>query len=518
LLLPVLVASALLTGCPGSATRSYDKEMGNTMTLLKEGNLSEALSQVESNNTSSDKDILYFFEKGELLRLGSDYEPSRDTWLKADEIIQTWEDEYRANPTKVIGDIGALLVNDRVRRYDGQDYEKVFLSTKLMLNHIMLGNTEHARIEMKKTFERETLIKNFREQEYDKIREEGEKQSISFNPGNLLENGYPMDRLNDPEVNALKNGYQNAFAHYLAGYYFEMMGEPSLSEPGYRNALELQPNSNLVRSKAQKKGGSSKPGPNQADVLFVVETGQAPTWKSVTVPLPLPIEKELLFVPLSFPVVLTSGVYTPTSINVAGQSLTVETLVNVDAMAKRQLKDQMPGIIGRTAIRGIIKGAAQYAAHKKAGKLGGYTTAAVSVASEQADERAWRSLPARLSIARAVLPEGEQTIEFRTARGTYSGTITVGGKINIVPIRIVGDFVYVGQQEAKGSFTELPSAQWAALQEDESIEAIQERASAVSKQKEAEFNAALPPPVKGGAKSDSKDSSVVPKLPKKLPF
>ncbi|MDR2209652.1 MAG: hypothetical protein LBE22_12000, partial [Azoarcus sp.] len=256
--------------------------------------------------------------------------------------------------------------------------------------------------------------------------------------------------------------------------------EPSLSEPGYRNALELQPNSELVRSKVQKEDEASKPGPNQADVLFVVETGQAPTWKSVTIPLSLPIEKEQIFVPLSFPVVLTSGVYTPPSIDVAGQSLPVETLVNVDAMAKRQLKDQMPGIIGRTTIRGIIKGAAQYAARTKAGTLGGYTTAAATVASEQADERAWRSLPARLSIARAILPEGEQVIEFRTARGTYSGTITVGGKINIVPIRIVGDFVYIGQQEAKGSFTELPSAQWVTPQGDESIESIQEKVSAIS--------------------------------------
>jgi hypothetical protein len=489
--------------------------MGNTVTLLKEGNLNGALTQLDANNTSSDKDILFYFEKGELLRLGSEYEPSRDTWLHADEIIQTWEDEYKLNPTKVLGDIGSYLVSDRVRRYDGQDYEKVFLSTKLMLNHIMLNNTDHARIEMKKTFERETLIKNFREQEYDKIREEGEKQSLSFQPGDLLGNGYPMDRLEGPEVNTLKNGYQNAFAHYLAGYYFEMMGEPSLSDPGYRNALELRPDSTLIRAKTNAKTKQAKPGPNQADVLFVLETGQAPAWKSVTIPLPLPIEKELIFVPLSFPIVITSGVYTPASLSVAGKTLPVETIVNVDAMAKRQLKDQMPGIIGRTAIRGIVKGGAQYAAHKKAGKLGGFAVAAATVITEQADERAWRTLPARLSIARAILPEGEQMIEFRTGRGTYHGTVMVGGgKVNIVPIRIIGDFVYVGQPEAKGSITELPSSDWAVLEEDESIESIQEKASAIAKQKEAETKATTPAPAtkpdNGGA------SGIIPKLPKKL--
>jgi hypothetical protein len=349
---------------------------------------------------------------------------------------------------------------------------------------------------MKKTFERETLIKNFREQEYEKIREEGEKQSVSFQPSDLLDSGYPIDRLEGPEVNALKNGYQNAFAHYLAGYYFEMMGEPSLSAPGYRNALELRPDSTLIRAKAggktSGKARQAKPRPNEADVLFVVETGQAPAWKSVTIPLPLVIDKQLILVPLSFPVVFSSGAYTPTSLNVAGKNLPVETIVNVDAMAKRQLKDHMPGIIGRTVIRGIVKGGVQYAATKQGGELGGLVAEIATVMTEQADDRAWRTLPARLSIARAILPEGEQTIEFRTDRGIYRGTIMVGGKVNIVPIRVIGDFVYVGQHEAKGSFTELPSSDWAILEEDEGIEAIQARISAIVDQKEMAIPAAKP--------------------------
>ncbi|MCL1824469.1 MAG: hypothetical protein FWG26_00750 [Betaproteobacteria bacterium] len=524
LLLPVLVASALLAGCAGNPLRSYDKEMGDTMSLLKAGDLNSALTQLESNNASSGKtkegqdktaldspsgkDILYYFEKGELLRLGSEYEPSSNAWLQADEIVRVWEDEYRMNPTKVIGDIGSFLVSDRVRRYDGQDYEKVFLSTKLMLNHIMLSSNENARIEMKKTFERETLIKNFREQEYDKINEEKEKQSISFKPEDLLGNGYPMDRLDNPEVNSLKNGYQNAFAHYLAGYFFEMTGETSLAAPGYRNALELRPDSSLVRAKANSKGKQAKPGPNEADVLFVVESGQAPAWKSVMIPLPLPIDNKLIIVPLSFPVVISSGVYTPGSLRVAGKNLPVETLVNVDAMAKRQLKDQMPGIIGRTVIRGIAKGGAQYAAEKKGGVLGGFAAKVATVATEQADERSWRTLPARLSIARAILPVGEQTIEFRTGRGTYRGTIEVGGKVNIVPIRIIGDFVYVGQQEAKGSVVELPSSEWAQFEDDEGVEEIQKRVDATA-QKQPASSPASPAdkPAKNGVK-----------LPKKLPF
>jgi hypothetical protein len=455
-LLPILAASALLAGCAGNPLRSYDKELGETLSHVRSNDVNGALTLLEKNNASSSKkdepgagkDILYYFEKGELLRLNDQYAQSRDAWLQADEVVRTWEDEFRTNPTKLLGDIGAYLINDRVRRYDGQDYEKVFLSANLALDHVLLGNTADARIELKKTFERETLIKNFREQEYDKINEEGKKQGVSFSTDDLAKNGYPVDELNTPEVTALKNGYQNAFAHYLSGYFFEVKGEYSLAAPGYRNALELRPDSKLIKDKVDKVG-KVKPGAGQADVLFVVESGFAPSWKSVNISLPIPINKEVIVTSLSFPVVQPDNwVFVPSALNVGGNSLPVETIVNVDALAKRQLKDQLPGIIGRSAIRAVLKGAAQYEASKKAGKFAGLLASGATVVSEQADERSWRSLPARVSIARAILPVGELPLEFTTDVGTYRGTVTVDEKLTIIPIRIVDGSVYIGQRSA----------------------------------------------------------------------
>jgi hypothetical protein len=466
--MPALAGVALLAGCAGSPLRSYDSEMQNTLTLVRSGQVDRALSQLERNNASafssasedapknkdgsakdttvldsvSGKDILYYFEKGELLKLKSDYEKSRDSWLVADEIVRVWEDEYRANPTKVIGEIGAFLVSDRVRRYDGQDYEKVFLSTKLALDHIVLGNFDHARVEMKKTFEREKLIESFREKEYDKIKEEQDKQGITTSTKDLSANGYPLDELDSPEVRTLKNGFQNAFAHYLSGYYFEVTGEYSLAAPGYRNALALQPNSKLIRAKVNAVG-RNKPSAKEADVLFVLETGFAPAWKSVTVPLPVRLNQRWVATPLSFPIIKSEGSnFVPASIKVGNKILPVETLVNVDAMARRQLKDQLPGIIGRTMVRAVAKSALQYQAQKSGNAAVSLITSLGSVVTEQADERAWRTLPERLSVARAILPLGELPIEFQTGTGVYKGNITIDKKLTVIPIRLVNGVVY----------------------------------------------------------------------------
>ncbi|SBT03771.1 conserved exported hypothetical protein [Candidatus Accumulibacter aalborgensis] len=466
-----LVPVAILSGCAGNPMRSYDSELKATVTLVKTGQLQQALDGIEKNNTSmfaskkdektaaggkhangtlDNKDILYFLEKGEILNLQNNYVEGRDTWLQADEYVRTWEDEYKTNPSKLLGDVGSYLVSDRVRRYDGQDYEKVSLSTELTLNHIMLGDFDSARIEMKKTFEREKLIESFREKEYDKLKEEGEKQHISADTKQLSEKGYPMADLDTPDVRNLKNGFQNAFAHYLAGYFFEVTGEYSLAEPGYRNALALQPNSKLIND-GLKRVGKRKPGVNESDVLFVIESGFAPAWKSVTIPIPIPTGKSMVVTPLSFPVIKAEDKgFVPPSVNAGGKELPVETLVNIDAMARRLLKDQLPGIMLRTVVRAVAKSVAQDQAQKGGLMLGAIVTIA-AVATEQADERAWRTLPERISVARATLPYGKLPVEFQSGKGVYRTEVNIGNRFTVVPIRLTGGAVYMGKQNVVNS-------------------------------------------------------------------
>lgn len=421
--------------------RQYSDALNETVTLVKTGELKQAVAKIENFNEGNDKDILYFFEKGELLSLGSNFISSRETWMKSDEIIQAWENEFRSNPSKIFGDIGSFLISDKTRRYDGQDYEKVLLSTRLTMNHIMLGNFDHARIEMKKTYEREKLIEAFREKEYDALKVESNKQDAG-QASNL--EGYPMQELDTPEVRELKNGFQNAFAHYLAGYFFEVTDEPSLAEPGYRNALQLAPGNTMIKT-ALNEIGKRVPGLGETDVLFVLETGFAPRIDSLNISIPIMRKGGIVITPLSFPLLKVSEqVPVPSSLAVAGGRYPVETLTNIDTMARRLLKDQMPGIILRTVIRAGLKSVVQEQANK-AHWVAGLVANVVSASTEQADDRNWRTLPERISIARAMLPQGRQVIEFQTPAGIYRTEADVSGRFTIVPIRITGNAVYVGQ-------------------------------------------------------------------------
>ena len=439
-----LLGALLPSLCAAGVMRQYNEELGQTIALVQSGTIPQALAQIEKANEGPDKDILYFLERGEVLSVSGDYPASRETWLKGDEIIQAWENDFRTNSAQLFGNIGSYLISDKTRRYDGQDYEKVMLSTRLTLNHIMLGSFDLARIEMKKTYEREKLIEAFREKEYDALKIESEKQTTS--QVTQLD-GYPMAELDTPEVRELKNGFQNAFAHYLAGYFFEVTGEPSLAEPGYRNALQLAPGKATIQN-ALDGVGKTRSNPDQTDVLFVIETGFAPSIESMSIPIPVPRKDGVVVIPLSFPLIKSSPpVMVPPALTVSGQSLTVETLTNTDTMARRLLKDQMPGIILRTIIRASFKSLIQEQANK-AHWLAGLIANAVAVGTEQADDRNWRTLPERISIARATLPQGKHRIEFQSNAGSYQSEIEVAGRFTIIPIRLTGAATYVGRSTA----------------------------------------------------------------------
>jgi hypothetical protein len=62
-----LALALLLSGC--ATFRSYDKELGQTLGQVSSGNVDGAIKVLESNNKSDTKDLLYYFELGELLRL-----------------------------------------------------------------------------------------------------------------------------------------------------------------------------------------------------------------------------------------------------------------------------------------------------------------------------------------------------------------------------------------------------------------------------------------------------------------
>ncbi len=350
-----LGAITLLSGC--SAFRNYDSELAQTNQQLASGNVDGALTLLEKNNTSQDKDLLYYFEKGELLRAKGDLSGSQTAWTSADQQVGQWEDAVKLDTAKYLAQFGSFLVNDKVRRYEGYDYEKVMLTTQMALNLLAVNDFDGARTQIKKTHEREAVIADLRDKEYLKREEDAEKQGVKTEYKDLK--GYPVASLDAPEVVSLKNSYQSAFSHYLAGFVYEALGEKDLAAPGYRKAAELRPNTPLLE---QALLNLDKPATknDDSDILIVVQSGLAPSRDSIRIPLPLPISGNVVITPLSFPLIKPdTSTATFSQIGVDGRQLDLTQLNSTTAMSRRALRDDMPGIILRTTVRAVTRGVAQ---------------------------------------------------------------------------------------------------------------------------------------------------------------
>ena len=457
-LLWVLTLSAALTGC--ASMQSHDKLASDVQSAGRTGGIPAALAQLEASAKSEDDKtaLLYNLERGELLRMDRRYEDSTNAFLLADIKVKEWEETAKTNPSKLMGTVGAALISERLKNYEGQDYEKVWLTTRLAMNRVALGDFENARVDIKRTHEREAIIAEFRSKETLAAEEEAKSKGAAAGGKEL--NGYPVETLNDPEVLALKNGYQNALSHYLAGFMYEVLGESGLAAPGYRKAIELKPETGVLeeglRGLDNRTSFTWKRRQRMTDVLFVVEAGDAPARKPKAFTIPVPTGRGMVTASISYPVIEPSTDPLLTTLSAAGTDLKLEKVVDVNVMARRALKDEMPGMVLRGVTRAIAKGVMQNELQKGGGLVDGLIGAVASAATEVADDRMWRMLPGRVYIARGYLPPGEHVV---TVNGrALPEPVKIDGQYALVPLRLYENTVLMGSVASLGKLAPASAA------------------------------------------------------------
>lgn len=439
-----------LSGC--AVMKSHDDLTTQMQVSQKTGGVAAALKTLEASATSADDkaELLYNLERGELLRLDHKYQDSTQAFLLADIKIKQWEESTKTDPQKLLATLGAATVSERLKVYEGQDYEKVWLTTRLALNRVAAGDMENARVDIKRTHEREAVIAEFRAKETVAAEEEAKAKGVAAVGKEI--NGYPVETLNDPAVLALKNGYQNALSHYLAGFLYEVLNEPGMAAPGYRKAIELKPDTGVLedglRGLDARTSFTHKRRQRMTDVLFVVEAGDAPARKPKAFTLPVPVGGSIRTVSISYPTIEPSSDPLLTKLAIAGQQLKLENVVDVNVMARRALKDEMPGMVFRGVTRAVVKGVMQDQLEKHGGLVGALVGSVASAVTEQADDRLWRMLPGRVYVARGYLPEGDHKVEI-DGRGF---NVKVAGQYALVPLRLYNTSVIVGDV---GNFGQL---------------------------------------------------------------
>jgi hypothetical protein len=438
-----ILLAALVSGC--ATFRSYNVELTRTIDLARTGAIDKAVAGHDRSSRRGGRDLLYYLEKGELLRLDGRIKDSQAAWLEADMHVQKWEDTARAHPERLLRDVGSVLVNDRVRAYEGADFEKVMLTARMALNHIALGEWDQARVAIKRTHEREALIAELRSGQVLEAEEEAKKRGARVSFKDL--DGYPVETIDSPQVNALRNSYQSAFSHFLAGFIYEALGEPSLAAAGYRQAIELRPGVALLeRSLEGLDTRVFDRESGRTELLVVVESGSAPARVSANFNLPVFTEHGMAIAPVSVPLIRElDPLPAPRRLMLdAAPAGELALITSVDLMSRRQLQDEMPWIMLRAFTRATAKVVVQRQAMRRDDSgLAGALAIIGAILTEQADERVWRTLPASISVARVSVAPGEHAVAVDAGSGRHEFKVNVQGRHALVCIRLLGSQAYL---------------------------------------------------------------------------
>ncbi|PCI08145.1 MAG: hypothetical protein COB77_03150 [Gammaproteobacteria bacterium] len=355
--------------------------------------LSLAIAELEDPDQT---EVLSSLDKGMLRRINNDYVGSNQIFEVAKQEI---EKLYGVSITE---NLAAVTINETLRGYEGDYYEQLLLHAYMAMNYIQLGQVDGARVEM------------------------------------LQANVKMMEWGDEPE--------EDAFSRYLEGLIFEHLGEQDSALISYRKAYivykekggEQYPVAPLGLKKdllrllaAQRLWGEYKSYKKEfnmakykpvktskkfGELVVILNNGLAPIKSETAIPIfSTEVQQNLR---VAFPIYRQAKkrLYTP-KISVNSKRYSMETVEDIDALARYSLAQAMPGIMLRATARAIVKYNAQHSAQESSA-LAGFLMTITNLVTERADTRSWATLPQAIELKRIRLPVGEHEVQIQMHNAT----------------------------------------------------------------------------------------------------
>jgi hypothetical protein len=396
---------------------------------MYEGDPSAAVSAIDATKLArSGRDrFLYHAQRGHLLHLAGDYEASNVEFETAVAVSRELE------PWSVTETLTDYTLNEAVKPYSGEDYERAYLHYYMALNYLGMDDLEGALVECRR------LDEVFRELDA-RYEDDGRYQDdgfIRYLTGLIYEARGDLD------------GARVDFRLAVGAYEGDWGGRTGVAiPPGLTASLER-----LEESRR----------PEGAEIVVVIDSGWAPfkVEESVEVPIHRALVPEELrgrtnlaaYVKIAYPALVSApGAGVPFRAGLADSSgglvggVGAEEAQDLDALARSTLDRRKAAIVLRSTLRATAKQVAlARAKHEKEedrdsdssdrpfafieDEDGGLWKAifgwifenAVTQAvaeTEQADTRSWALLPAEIWVARIPAEPGEHEVVVQALDGS----------------------------------------------------------------------------------------------------
>lgn len=417
----------MLAGSGCAVMTANNKELLRAETLMASGKPTEALDALAVKRRD---DLCAKLDRAVYQSAIGNTAASNAEFDRALAQIKEYESRAVVSGQEVARGAGTAFVNDKVLEYQGEGFEKVLVHSFKARNYLLQGDAEAARVEI--------LNANMRQEEERKRHQEAIDAAKGASGGagvKLAELDSSVDQRFAPSASIMSrvaDVYQNPFATYLSGVVYELNGEPGDAFIDYKKAYDMAPNPvvarDLARLAAKLHRKDEVAGRDLPDVpakapagntLVIIDNGFAPQKQEIKFPIPTIHNVVFAAVPMTAPV--PTNLAEIEVVGPDGGTLDqTHMMVDVEAMAVRNLRDQYPAILVRQAVRLAVKTAAGEAARQAAaqqdatlGLVVQLVSTAYNAASEQADLRAWYGLPRSIHVARVQLPPDATSVKLR---------------------------------------------------------------------------------------------------------
>lgn len=398
----LLCASAFVQSCASYGSHAISMRDG-----LLNGRAEASLAIAEEKDKDQ-KEVISSLDKGMLRRITNDYSGSNQILEVAKQEIET------LHGISITENLASITINETMRGYEGDRYEQLLLHAYMAMNYIQLGQIDGARVEM------------------------------------LQANVKMMEWGEEPE--------EDAFLRYLEGMIYESLGEFDSALISYRKAYIVY----------KEKGGNQYPSVPQAlkkdllrllawqglwseyksykkefgmadykpakssdrygELIVILNNGLAPVRSEAAIPIfSTEVQQNLR---VAFPVYNhpKQNLFTA-EININQQRYSMETVEDVDALARYSLAQAMPGIMARATARAVVKYNTQHTAQEN-GSIAGLLMTITNLVTERADTRSWTTLPQEIQLKRILLPVGEHQLQIQMLSA-------VGQVVDIIDEKVV---------------------------------------------------------------------------------
>jgi hypothetical protein len=409
-----MALSLFLAAC-GPATEFYR----NVDTSVAGHDFAAAIADVRAHqgDYGEKATVLYKLDLGLLYHYAGQPDSSNRWFFAAEKEI---DDLY----TKSVSLAAAsMLLNDNVLPYEGEDVEKVLINAFLALNYVEKGEPDEALVEARKVDEKLRVYAK----EYEGKNTYKEDAFIRYLMGVLYES---RGEINDAYI-SYKKAYET-YAVYTKDY--GTRAPSFLLDDLVRTAtlMAFDDDAEHFRSLGGKPFGREHG--DDGSVIVLAYAGKGPIKQEYRPTVSIPDEKGVIhtfqvalpkFVPRSKP----GRLYV---IEVAAGDSTrlrqvrTEVAEDVNAIAAKTLEDRMTLVYLKSGGRALLKFLASEKAKSTISKknddvltnlLGSLAVDLAVGATEKADVRAWRTLPAEFQMARVNIPAGDYAVRIASTDG-----------------------------------------------------------------------------------------------------